>query len=167
MSEAVEMSHEEGGDACLLLEALSNELLLHVLGFLELAPELNRVSMACRTLNELAHAPTLWRCVRFPRLAPLITPPQHRIGSSKAVGGAGDEDEASVLHKDQQSQQQKQEVQVFPDLLLQHVVARHSKDVREIDLSLVPFTQSTCRMNEDQVGELLREVFVRCTRLER
>jgi hypothetical protein len=44
MSEAVEMSREEGGDACLLLEALSNELLLHVLGFLELAPELYRVS---------------------------------------------------------------------------------------------------------------------------
>ncbi len=58
-------------------------------------------------------------------------------------------------------------MQVFPDLLLQHVVARHSKDVREIDLSLVPFNQATCRMKAHQMGQLLRDVFVRCTRLER
>jgi acetylglutamate synthase len=62
----------------LLLEVLSNELVVHVLSFLDLAPDLVHVSVTCRALHELAHDASLWRRIDLPRLAHLIVPPSHR-----------------------------------------------------------------------------------------
>jgi hypothetical protein len=54
-------------------------------------------------------------------------------------------------------------VVVYPYMLLEHVVRHHGEDVRELDLSLVPFNDEEWRM----LPRLLREVFERCTKLER
>jgi hypothetical protein len=54
---------------------------------------------------------------------------------------------------------------VLPDVLLEYVVKRHGDDVREIDLSMVPFNKDTCREPGSRKS-LVREVFRRCPRLE-
>jgi hypothetical protein len=51
-------------------------------------------------------------------------------------------------------------------MLLEYVVKRHGDDVREIDLSMVPFDRDTCR-DPGRRGTLVREVFDCCPRLER
>jgi hypothetical protein len=60
----------------------------------------------------------------------------------------------------------KVDIEVNPYKLLEHVVRYHSKDVRELDLSFVPFNSDTCE-SPGRLPQLLRQVFKRCTRLER